>query len=111
MQAQTFCMHGSFSKSIFFFSHLRTSKGLKEQLPEHLLSRSELSETILVSAVALRLEVHALWCIYYLHNSDTDCIYFHFAPSLCPGMLFSFSVTAVEYVFQGLFFFFVMKRR
>lgn len=58
--------------------------GLKEQLPEHLLSRSELPETILMFAVAQRSGVHGLWHIYYLHNSDTDSIYFLFVPSNVP---------------------------
>lgn len=59
--------------------------GLKEQLPEHLLSRSELPETILVFAVAHRSGVHGLWHIYYLHNSDSDSIYFFlFVPSNVP---------------------------
>lgn len=58
--------------------------GLKEQLPEHLLSRSELPETILVFAVAQRSGVHGLWHIYYLYNSDTDSIYFLFVPSNVP---------------------------
>lgn len=35
-------------------------------------------------AVAQRSGVHGLWRIYYLHNSDTDSIYFLFVPSDIP---------------------------
>lgn len=83
-QVQANCMHGSLPKSICLHSHLWTSKRLKEQLPEHLFSRSELPETILVFAVAQRSGVHGLWHIYYLHNSDADSIYFLFVPSNVP---------------------------
>lgn len=48
----------------------------KKKLPEHLLSRSEPTETISVFPVVQRFGVHALRCIYYLYNSDGDSIYF-----------------------------------
>lgn len=93
LQAQAYRVRGSLPKSIrLHIRHLRTSKRLKEQLPAHLLPRSELSETILVFVAAQRSGVLAPWHIYYLHNSDADSIYFLFVPSNvpheCPGTCF-----------------------
>lgn len=80
--------HGGPSKS-FHFSDLH---GLKEQLPAHLLLRSELPESILVFAVAHRSEVLGLPHIYYLHNCFAAHIYFScFAPlsrTFCRGTCF-----------------------
>lgn len=80
-------MHGGPLKNRHLHSHLRISKRLKGELPEHLLSRSELPETILMFAVAQRSGVRGLWCIYYLHNSDALNIYFLFVPSNAPHTL------------------------
>lgn len=80
--------HGGPSKSF----HLSKLRGLKEQLPAHLLQRSELPESILVFAVAHRSEVLGLQHIYYLHNCYAARIYFSCFPPMsrtfCRGTCF-----------------------